>query len=386
MSMTSRASIGMLQVNAVNLKAESVAEKLAGLKILLVAPSLGIMGGQAVQADLLRRNFQAEGAQVDLLPINPVPWGPLKYLTRIKYVRTLVVSIFYIASLLLRVHRYDVIHIFSASYFSFIIAPTPALLISKLYGKKTILNYRSGEAEDHFQRSGWIVFRIMKLVDMIVVPSGYLVDVFAKFNHKAFSIFNISDFSQFKYRSRDQVRPRIIVARNLEALYDVATSVKAFAQVQGKIPDATLVIVGVGSEEKHLRRLVDELKLTKVTFTGRVERDRIAALFDDADVFLNSSVIDNMPVAIIEAFYAGLPVVTTNAGGIPYFVKDDVNGLVVEMRDDAALAGSVIRILEDSDIRDRLIAAGRETARQCSWDAVKMQWAETYCSVAGHDE
>lgn len=384
--MTSRASIGMSQVSAVNTKSESVAEKLAGLKILLVAPSLGIMGGQAVQADLLRRNFQDEGAQVDLLPINPVPWGPLKYLTRIRYVRTLVVSIFYVALLLLRVYRYDVIHIFSASYFSFILAPTPALLISKLYGKKTILNYRSGEAEDHFQRSGRIVFRVLKLVDRIVVPSGYLVDVFAKFNHKAYPIYNISDFSQFKSRSREQVQPRIIVARNLEALYDVATSVRAFAQVQQKIPEATLVVVGEGSEEKCLRKLVDELKLTGVTFTGRVERDRIATLFDEADIFLNSSVIDNMPVAIIEAFYSGLPVVTTNAGGIPYFVKDSVNGLVVKTRDDKALAESVIRILEDSNQRQRLIEAGRETAKQCSWNAVKMQWAETYCTVAGRDE
>jgi hypothetical protein len=91
--MINRASIGMSQVNTVNTKSETVAEKLAGLKILLVAPSLGIMGGQAVQADLLHRNFRDEGVHADLLPINPVPWGPLKYLTRIKYVRTLIVSI-----------------------------------------------------------------------------------------------------------------------------------------------------------------------------------------------------------------------------------------------------------------------------------------------------
>jgi glycosyltransferase involved in cell wall biosynthesis len=226
----------------------------------------------------------------------------------------------------------------------------------------------------------------MKLVDRIVVPSGYLVDVFAKFNHKAYPVYNISDFSQFKSRSREQVQARIIVARNLDALYDVATSVRAFARVQEKMHGATLVIVGEGAEEKRLQRLVEELNLNGVTFTGRVERDRIAALFDEADIFLNSSVIDNMPVAIIEAFYAGLPVVTTNAGGIPYFVKDNVNGLVVDMRDDKALADSVIRLLGDSELRRRLIEAGRETAKQCSWAAVKMQWADAYRSVAGRDE
>ncbi len=226
----------MSSASATETENRSVADILKGTRVLLVAPSLAIMGGQAVQADLLLSNLRAEGVRADLLPINPEPWGPLKYLTRIKYVRTLIVSLFYVASLFFKVWRYDVIHIFSASYFSFILAPTPALLVATLYGKKKILNYRSGEADDHFTRSGNRIFWIIRLANKIVVPSGYLVDVFAKFGFRAESIYNISDFAAFQCRDRSQVTPHILIARNLEPLYDIETSLRAFALVKPKFP------------------------------------------------------------------------------------------------------------------------------------------------------
>ncbi len=124
-----------------------ISERLNGVRILIVAPSLNIMGGQAVQADLLLRNFRREDVAADFQPHDPVPWWPLNYLTRIKYLRTVIVSVFYLGGLLQRIPRHDVIHVFSASYLSFLLAPAPAILIAKLFGKRCILNYRSGGGE-----------------------------------------------------------------------------------------------------------------------------------------------------------------------------------------------------------------------------------------------
>lgn len=372
----------MSSVNAAGMSMQSITEILKDAHILLVAPSLAIMGGQAVQADLLLNNLRSEGVRADLLPINPTPWGPLKCLTRIKYVRTLVVSFFYVCSLLFRVPRYDVIHIFSASYFSFIIAPTPALLIAKLYGKATILNYRSGEAEDHLRRWGMSIFWIIRLADKILVPSGYLVDVFARFGFVAKDIHNISDFSAFSYRDRTFIKPKILVPRNLEPLYDIETSIRAFAKIKEKYPDATLTITGNGSDERRLKQLVRELAVSDVIFTGRVERSAMPDLFDAADIFLNSSIIDNMPVAIIEAFYAGLSVVTTNAGGIPYIVRHRENGLLVEMKDVDGLAAAILEVIENAQLRRTITAGGRAAAQECSWERVKWQWTQTYRELA----
>ena len=372
----------MSPANVAETQDASVAEILSGVRVLLVAPSLAILGGQAVQADLLLRNLRAEGVSADLLPINPVPWWPLKYLTLIKYVRTLVVSIFYVASLLFKVWRYDVIHVFSASYFSFILAPTPALLIAKLYRKKTILNYRSGEAEDHFTRWGKSIFWIIRLADKIIVPSGYLIDVFGRFGFRAEPIFNISDFGAFQDRKRRVVTPHILVARNLEPLYDIETSIRAYAVIKSKYSAATLTITGYGSDERRLKSLVRDLNIQDVTFTGRVERTQMPELFHQADIFLNSSVIDNMPVAIIEAFYAGLPVVTTDAGGIPYIVRDRESGLLAPKRDVDALAAALREVIDNADLRQKIIAGGLTFAQECSWQRVKWQWAKAYRELA----
>jgi glycosyltransferase involved in cell wall biosynthesis len=372
----------MSSANAAEMQTESIAKELSGVKVLLVAPSLAILGGQSVQADLLLRNLRAEGVAADLLPINPVPWWPLNYLARVKYVRTLIVSILYVASLLFRVWRYDVIHVFSASYFSFILAPTPALLIATLYHKKTILNYRSGEAEDHFTRWGKSIFWTIRLAEKIIVPSGFLVEVFGRLGFRAESIFNISDFGAFKCRERRVVTPRILVARNLEPLYDIETSIRAYAVIKSKYPTATLTIAGYGSDERRLKSLVRDLNIQDVTFTGRVERSHMPELFQRADIFLNSSVIDNMPVAIIEAFYAGLPVVTTDVGGIPYIVRDRESGLLTPKRDVNALAAALGEAIDNADLRQKIIDGGRAFAQECSWQRVKWQWAKAYRELA----
>jgi hypothetical protein len=142
------------------------------VRVLIVAASLDILGGQAVQAERLIRHLQNEPTlRVAFLPINPRLPGILRKLQSIKYVRTVTTSVLYILNLLREVRKYDVIHIFSASYLSFLIAPTPAILVSKLYGKKILLNYHSGEAEDHLQRWPRTTKPIIKLVDRVVVPS-----------------------------------------------------------------------------------------------------------------------------------------------------------------------------------------------------------------------
>src|SRR6185295_15752894 len=104
------------------------------LRVLIVGPSLDILGGQAVQAARLLNHLNREPElEVSFLPINPRLPGVLRKLQSIKYLRTLVTSLVYVAKLLIEVRRNDIIHIFSASYLSFVLAPTPAILIAKFY-------------------------------------------------------------------------------------------------------------------------------------------------------------------------------------------------------------------------------------------------------------
>ena len=118
------------------------------VRVLIIAPSSDLVGGQARQAELLVAELRHEPAvEVSFLPTNPRLPGPLRVFQSIKYVRTLSTSLLYVASLVARIRRHDVVHIFSAAHASFVIAPTPALLISKLFRKAVIHTYHSGEVD-----------------------------------------------------------------------------------------------------------------------------------------------------------------------------------------------------------------------------------------------
>src|SRR5262245_21323421 len=163
-------------------------------RVLIVAPSFDMLGGQAVQAARLFRRFQQEPwLEIRFLPINPRMPSFLRRVERVKYLRSIRTTLLYWAALLLHVPRYDVIHVFSASYLSFVLSPTPAILVAKSFRKKIILNYRSGEAEDHLRRWRRTVMPTLGLVDKIAVPSNFLVDVFARFDLHAHAIPNFVD-------------------------------------------------------------------------------------------------------------------------------------------------------------------------------------------------
>ena len=349
------------------------------VKVLIVAPSLDILGGQAVQAERLFDRLQTEQSiQVGRLFINPRLPGILRKLQSIKYVRTLTTSLLYCANLLKHVRKYDVIHIFSASYLSFLIAPAPAILVSKLYGKKAVLNYHSGEAEDHLTRWPRTTIPFIGLTDKVIVPSEYLVKVFASFGIPAQAIFNLIDLDDFEFRERSPLLPVFLSNRNFEVHYGVDCVLRAFALIQRRLPNASLVVVGDGSQREPLKKLARDLNLTATVFTGRIEHEKIQEQYSAAHIFLNGSKIDNQPLSILEAFACGLPVVTTDAGGIPDIVIDGETGCVVPTGDYEALAKRTLELIAEPQKALSMARRAREECARYTWNAVCGQWVDLY--------
>ena len=349
------------------------------LRVLIVAPSFSILGGQSVQAArLLERLGHEPSLEVAFLPINPRLPGVLSQLQKIKYVRTFVTSIAYGLSLLLRVYKYDVIHVFSASYFSFVLAPTPAILIGRLYRRKILLNYHSGEAEDHLRRWRRSSIPTIRLVDSVVVPSEYLVRVFASFGLKATAIYNLVDTSRFRFRERSPLLPVFLSNRNLESHYGVDRVLRAFAMIQERIPEASLTVAGDGSQSRTLKALAQDLNLRKTSFVGQIDPGSIADVYDAADIFMNGSEIDNQPLSILEAFSCGLPVVTTDAGGIPDIVQDKRTGMVVPRGDSDEIAKRAITLLNDPVLAKQIVEQARQECFKYSWEAVRAAWLNAY--------
>jgi L-malate glycosyltransferase len=356
------------------------------IRLLLVAPALRILGGQAVQANYLLEHLSREPHfEVSFVPHNPRLPGPLRVLQSIKYVRTIVTSLVYCINLLIQVPKHDIVHTFSASYLSFLLAPTPAILIARLFGKKVVLNYRSGEAEDHLRTWPRTAVPIMKLADKLIVPSQYLVNVFSKFGLRASTVANIIDPTRFRFRERRPLLPIFLSNRNLYPLYNVACILRAFARIQQKFPEAKLIIAGDGSQRISLELLVRELKLQNVEFRGRIAPNKMNKLYDEAHIFLNSSNIDNMPGSILESFASGTPVVSTSAGGIRCILTHGRTGLLVPRNDHEAMAAWAIRLLESPELAAFIARNAYEECPIYTWPAVRESWLAAYVRLAGRD-
>jgi len=354
------------------------------IKVAIVAPSLRYVGGQAVQADLLLRLWHDDPeVEICLIGVDPPLPRWLERAERIPGLRTILREPIYFWHLWRGLKGVDVAHIFSASYWSFLLAPAPAWFFARLRGAKTLINYRSGEARDHLQRfrSGMLV---LSRVDQIVVPSGYLVDVFREFGLKASVVPNLVDLSQFRYRERNSLRPHLVCTRGFSTYYSIDVVVRAFAEVKKTYPNAQLDLVGGGPLEGDVRNLVVELKLTGVNFTGVASRQTIGKYYDAADIFINASWLDNMPVSIIEAFGAGTPVVTTSPESMPYLVEHERTGLLSAVGDEKALAANVVRLLRDPALALRLAHNAFAESKKYTWEAVRDQWADLYRGMLQH--
>jgi glycosyltransferase involved in cell wall biosynthesis len=157
--------------------------------------------------------------------------------------------------------------------------------------------------------------------------------------------------------------------------------VRAFAQVQKQFPEARLDLVGKGPSEAEIRQLVRDLNLSGVHFTGVASREEIGRLYDQADIFINASWLDNMPVSILEAFACGTPVVSTAAESISYVVAHERTGLLCEVGDVTGLAANVLRLLHDPGLASRLAVQALRQSELYRWPVVREQWLDTYRSV-----
>jgi len=244
-------------------------------------------------------------------------------------------------------------------------------------GAKTLINYHSGEARDHLRRFRSAKF-VLSRVDRIVVPSGFLVDVFREFGLPASAVPNIVDLSQFRYRERTPLRPHLVCTRGFSKYYSVDVVVRAFADVKKEYPDAKLDLVGNGPLESGVRKLVADLNLSGVNFAGVASHREIGKYYDQADVFINASWLDNMPLSVIEAFASGTPVVTTSSECMPYLVEHEHTGLLSPVGDEKALAANVVCQLRDPALAARLAQNAHHEAQKYTWAAVREQWLNTY--------
>jgi len=353
-----------------------------GLRIALVGPQPPPAGGMALQTAQLAELLRGDGAQVELVPTNP-PYRPA-WVGRLRGLRAACRLLPYLAALWRACGRADLVHLMANSGWSWHLYAAPALWVGRLRRVPVIVNYRGGEAPGFLARSGALVRASMAQAAALVVPSGFLVGVFAAHRMPALVVPNIVDRALFGPATPADAGAAdggeaILVARNLEPIYDIATALRAYARLRRQRPQARLVIAGSGPEGDALRALAAGLGVADgVEFTGRIGRDAMATRLRTSRVALNPSRVDNMPNSVLEALASGVPVVSTRVGGVGHIVEHDRSALLVPAGDDAAMAQALQRVLDDPALAQRLRAAGLAEAAAYTWDQIGPRWQAVY--------
>lgn len=352
------------------------------LSIGLVGPLPPPSGGMANQTLQLAALLRAEGMQVETVQVN-APYRPA-WAGRIRGVRAVVRLLPYFAALWRTAGRVQLFHVMANSGWSWHLFAAPAIWIARLRGKPVVINYRGGEADGFLASAQRWVRPSMRRADAVIVPSGFLEAVFGRHGYATQVVPNIVNLERFcaDRAAAQDAGPRLLVARNLEPIYDNATALRAFALVRERYPSATLVIAGSGPLHAELAALAAELGVAAaVTLTGRVDNAGMAALYRNADVMLNCSLVDNMPNSVLEALACGVPVVSTDVGGVPYLVEDGSTALLVPPQAPRAMADAVLRLAAEPALAARLREAGLRQVQQYTWTSVHPRLFAVYRDV-----
>jgi L-malate glycosyltransferase len=341
-------------------------------RILLIGPAIPPYGGMAIQGELMHDLMREEGVEARYLASNlPFPKG-LGFLDRLRGVRPFLRSAVFCVSLRRMLREVDVVHILACSWLYFFLIVCPALVLSRFHGKRVVLNYRGGQADDFLRRAAPVLRPFFRLAHVVTAPSGFLVDVIGRRIGVPVEVVpNIVRFDRFVYRRRIPLAPKMIVTRHLLKLYDIESVIRAFGIVQQRFPEASLLVVGTGDQETFLRNLTARLGLHRVQFAGYVPQHELPALYNQCDILLNGSRADNFPGSLVEAAAAGLVIVSTNAGGIPYIFENEKSALLVEPGDWRALGAAALRVLQDPELAGRLQRCALEQCRRYGWANVR---------------
>jgi glycosyltransferase involved in cell wall biosynthesis len=332
----------------------------------------------ANQTRQLAELLTAEGAHVELVQTN-APYRPA-WAGGLRGVRAMFRLVPYLARLWSAYGRADVAHVMANSGWSWHLFAAPAVWLARARRVPVVVNYRGGEAEPFLMRAGSTVARTMSRVSTLVVPSGFLAEVFRRFGMENQIVPNIIDRQRFCPSSAVRARGQhVVIARNLEPIYGIDVALRAFAQVRTTLPAARLSIAGSGPQAAELESLARSLGVhDSVTFTGRLDRDAMAELYRSADLTINPSHVDNMPNSVLESMACGVPVVSTRVGGVPFIVEDGVTALLVPPGDDTAMAAAMIRVLTDASLSAALSVAGDREVGRYEWPLVREQWLSVY--------
>lgn len=294
-----------------------------------------------------------------------------------------------LTTILIKNRAYDLAQIDLFSGLSFVWAELCVFFLN-LINKPMIIVLHGGNLPSFAQRFPKRVRHLLESADTLVAPSAYLQSQLAEFHEDIQVIPNAIDISAYPFRHRTNPGPNLIWVRAFHQIYNPSLAPKILYELIKACPNAHLTMIGPDKGDGSLQgmwELAVQLEVADhITITGASPHDEIPHYLIANDIFINTTTIDNTPVSVIEAMACGLPIVTTNVGGMPWLVVDGVDGLLVPPDDPVSMADAIKQILSSTDLAASLSTNGRKKAESLDWLKILPQWEAVFEAGINNDQ
>ena len=250
-------------------------------------------------------------------------------------------------------------------------------ILCRIIGLNYLPILRGGDLPKMLFRKKAITKAIFSNSKNNIAPSFYIKSKFDQLGIKSVYIPNSIDINRYTYKIRQNCRPRLLWVRSFHRVYNPIMAIKVFSKIKEEMPSAQLCMVGPDKDGslKICKELVNRLNFSNcVRFTKILSKKDWINLSSEYDIFLNTTNFDNQPVSVIEAMALGLPIVSTNAGGLPYLHNNGVDALLVNKNDVNKMAQIVLKVIKDKSLASRLSMNARMKAEKFDWYKVQASW------------
>lgn len=237
-----------------------------------------------------------------------------------------------------------------------------------------------GNMPIRLQKSTLFCNSIFKYSHKNIVVSNYLKNNFDNYGFSSVLIPNSINISNYACKKRTNINPKILWVRSFHKQYNPKMAIDVLYNLQKKYENVTLCMVGPdkdGSMEEVIKYSKELGVYNQLEITGLLKKSEWVKLSQRFDVFINTTNVDNTPVSVIEAMALGLPVVSTNIGGIPFLIESGVDGLLVESNDINSMVSKIKMLLDDKSLVQKLTTNARKKACSMDWDSIKNLWIKT---------
>ena len=183
---------------------------------------------------------------------------------------------------------------------------------------------------------------------------------------------NLADYS---FKERQNFAPNLLWVRAFAEIYNPKMAIDVLNLLQKKYTNATLTMVGSDKDGSlEITKKYANLLNLKVTFTGKLSKNEWADLAKNHDIFINTTHFDNTPISVLEAMALGLPVVSTNVGGLPFLISHRENGYLVSHSNAIEMAEQIENIITYPAKTTSVITTAQSMVTAMDWKVVKKQW------------